>query len=64
MSCREKCFKERVDEEKVVVQSAYVDGLNKVTATVCVLNIAYEKDIVVRYTNNNWLTVKSLLNTP
>lgn len=61
LSFQANLFEERVDQQKVVVESAYADELNKVSGTVCVLNIAYEKQVMVRYTNNNWLTVCEVL---
>lgn len=47
----------RTPDSKVLLESCVVSGSNRrVYGTVRVANVAYEKDVRVRYTTNGWLT--------
>ena len=54
--CLAGTFLERIRQQKVCLDSVQTQDLT-VTGMVRVLNVSFEKDVVVRYTFDNWRTV-------
>ncbi|GFT23843.1 glycogen-binding subunit 76A [Nephila pilipes] len=49
-------FLEKVKQQKVCLENVIIEGL-KVTGLVRILNIGYEKKVLVRYTTNDWMSL-------
>ena len=50
-------FLETVSRQKVCLENAFMEGPNVVKGIVRVLNISFQKAVIVRWTVNNWRTV-------
>jgi len=51
-------FYEQIHSQKVVLESAFMDGSDVVSGVIRVLNISFHKSVKVRWTTNNWSTVE------
>jgi len=59
--CCSPDFARRVCERRVLLESCGVDDLrHKITGVVRVVNIAFNKNVVVRWTTNGWLTFNDI----
>ena len=54
-------FYKRLEDKKVMLENCSVDNLTKcINGSIRVINIAYEKDVKICYSFNNWLTYDEL----
>lgn len=50
-------FFDKVHNQKVCLETAFMDGVTTIAGVVRVLNIAFHKSVTVRWTVNDWSTV-------
>ena len=56
-SAASSSFHSRISQQRICLESAFQEGQNSIAGTVRVVNLSFQKTVVIRWTTNDWASV-------